>query len=180
MPMQTAELTETDLAMMRCALELAEQAGAMGEVPVGAVVYRGWQGGQGGRILGQGHNLRETRADPTAHAEIIAIRAAAEALGTWRLDDCSIAVTLEPCPMCAGALVNARMGRLIYGCTDLKMGCVHTLATLCTDERFNHRLTVIGQVMADPCARLLGDFFQARRGLDRPAKPRPDRGPQSI
>ena len=174
MAMQAAEPTETDLAMMSRALELAGQAGAMGEVPVGAVVY------QGERILGEGHNLRETSADPTAHAEIIALRAAAEALGTWRLDDCSIAVTLEPCPMCAGALVNARMGRLIYGCTDPKMGCVHTLATLCTDERFNHRLTVIGQVMADPCARLLSDFFQARRGLDRPAKPRPDRGPEST
>ncbi len=167
MRMQPSEITDTDLSMMQRALALAERAGEMGEVPVGAVVYRS------GEVLGEGHNLRESAADPTAHAEMLALRAAAATLGTWRLDDCSIAVTLEPCPMCAGALVNARMSRLVYGCTDPKMGCVHTLAHLCTDERFNHRLDVAGGIMADECARILADFFQARRGPDRPPKPTP-------
>ncbi len=147
-----------DLAMMRLALSLAQEAAAMDEVPVGAVVYRG------GEVLGRGHNLREARADPTAHAEIIALQAAAQTLGTWRLEDCSIAVTLEPCPMCAGALVNARVARLLYGADDPKMGCVRTLHALCTEPRFNHRLVVLPGVLAEEGAALLRDFFRQRRG----------------
>ena len=142
---------------MRLALDQARQAAAVGEVPVGAVVYRGES------VLSQAHNLREKLADPTAHAEILALREAAQALGSWRLEACSIAVTLEPCPMCAGALVNARVQRLIYAADDPKMGCVRTLHELCTDPRFNHRLTVTGGVMADESSRLLKAFFQSRR-----------------
>src|SRR5690606_22513734 len=128
-----------------------------------------------GEVLAAAHNLRETRADPTAHAEVLALRDAAAKLGTWRMDDCGIAVTLEPCPMCAGALVNARMGELVYGAADPKMGCVDTLASLCTDPRFNHRLTVRRGVLADACVDVLQRFFRARRGDDRPPKPRPTR-----
>ena len=143
--------------MMRAAVAQARCAAALGEVPVGAVVY------QGDRVLAEAHNLRESAADPTAHAEIIALRAAAKRLGTWRLDGCSIAVTLEPCPMCAGALVNARVARLVYGAADPKMGSVRTLHELCTDERFNHRLTVIEGVLADECGAVLIEFFQQLR-----------------
>ena len=159
------DATSIDLRMMLRALELARYAAAIGEVPVGAVVYRGEE------ILGEGFNLRESQADPTAHAEIIALKAAAKKLGTWRLDECSIAVTLEPCPMCAGAMINGRVARLIYGAADPKMGCVHTLYQLCTDARFNHRLEVIAGIEAAACGQVLQDFFKARRGKDKPAKP---------
>jgi len=143
--------------MMLRALEQARRAAAAGEVPVGAVVYKGED------ILGEAHNLRESVHDPTAHAEIIALRAAALKLGMWRLDGCGIAVTLEPCPMCAGALINARIDHVVYGAADPKMGCAGTLYNLCTDERFNHRLRVISDVMADECVKLLQEFFAARR-----------------
>ena len=153
-----AEPTSEDLAMMKRALALAEQAAALGEVPVAAVVYRH------GRVLAEAHNQREQAQDPTAHAEIVALRQAAAIVGSWRLDQCTMAVTLEPCPMCAGALVNARVARLVYAAADPKMGCVDTLAQLCTDPRFNHRLEVIRNVMPDEAASLLQTFFQARRG----------------
>ena len=129
----------------------------MGEVPVGAVVYRGEQ------VLAEAHNRREIDHDPTGHAEIIALRAAAAQLGTWRLESCSLAVTLEPCPMCAGAMINARVGRLVYGVRDPKMGCVDTLYQLATDTRFNHRLEVVEGVAADECAAVLSGFFQKLR-----------------
>ncbi len=154
----SARNPDLDLAMMRHALALARQAAARGEVPVGAVVY------QGERILGQGHNRRETDQDPTAHAEIIALRKAARTLGSWRLEDCCIAVTLEPCPMCAGALVNARVARLVYGPADPKMGSVATLHRLCDDPRFNHRLEIVPGLLADESAELLKEFFRQRRG----------------
>ena len=153
--------------MMRLAIEQAQRAAAMGEVPVGAVVYRG------DTVLAVAHNLRESAADPTGHAEIIALRGAAAASGTWRLDDCALAVTLEPCPMCAGALVNARLSRLVYGAADPKMGCVDTLYQLCGDARFNHRVQVVSGVLAHACGRLLSDLFAQRRGPDRPAQPTP-------
>ncbi|MFA9477707.1 tRNA adenosine(34) deaminase TadA [Phycisphaerales bacterium AB-hyl4] len=156
-----------DEAMMRLALTEADRAAAMGEVPVGAVIV------QGDVVLARAHNRRESDADPTAHAELLAMRAAAQQLGTWRMDECTLYVTLEPCPMCAGALVNARMGRLVYGCTDPKMGCVDTLYHLCTDTRFNHRLMVRGGLLAEDCAAMLQRFFQARRGREKPPKPRP-------
>lgn len=152
--------------MMRRALKLAHQAAAIGEVPVGAVVYRG------NDVLAEAFNRREHDADPTAHAEILALRAAAARVGTWRLDGCGLAVTLEPCPMCAGALVNSRIDTVVYGCTDPKMGCVDTLHTLCSDARFNHRVTVRAGVLAEECAQVLRDFFQQRRGGDKPPKPR--------
>ncbi len=161
------ELTAADEAMMEHAIRMAGQAAQLGEVPVGAVVYRD------GNILAVGYNLRESTADPTAHAEIIAMRQAAQQLGTWRLDDCSLAVTLEPCPMCAGAMVNARLGRLIYGATDPKMGCVDTLYQLCEEPRFNHRVKVIAGVKAEKCGKVLTEFFQSRRGSAKPPKPRP-------
>ncbi len=159
--------TAIDRSMMMLAIAQAQAAAAVGEVPVGAVIYRGEQ------VLAQTHNLRESRRDPTAHAEILALRTAAKQFESWRIEGCSIAVTLEPCPMCAGALVNARIDRLIYGATDPKMGAVHTLHQLCTDERFNHRMEVIAGVEADTCARLLQDFFRARRGAEKPGKPAP-------
>src|SRR5690606_30835015 len=139
-PMPDAALKpdELDTAMMHRALAQAERAAEMGEVPVGAVVYRRADGA----VLAEAHNRRETDADPTAHAEMLAVRAAAHAVGTWRLDGCAMAVTLEPCPMCAGALINSRIDRLVYGAADPKMGCVHSMYQLCTDARFNHRLEV--------------------------------------
>ena len=151
--------TTIDTQMMQRALELAHAAAAMGEVPVGAVVYRD------NEVLAEAHNRRESDADPTAHAEMIAIRTAAEVLQSWRLVDCTIAVTLEPCPMCAGAIVNARIPRLVYGAADPKMGCVQTLYELCSDPRFNHRVEVVpgAGVMAEACGEVLSAFFQKLR-----------------
>jgi len=143
--------------MMDLALAEAAQAATLGEVPVGAVIYRGET------ILGRGHNLRESAKDPTAHAEMIALREAAAAMASWRIEDCTMAVTLEPCPMCAGAMINARLPRLIYGADDPKMGCVKTLYELCTDARFNHRLDVIAGVEAEACAEVLRQFFRSLR-----------------
>lgn len=156
-----------DESMMRLALEQAREAASLGEVPVGAVIYRGDE------VLAKAYNLRESTADPTAHAEILALRQAANRLGTWRLDGCTIAVTLEPCPMCAGALINSRIDRLVYGTTDPKMGCVDTMYQLCTDTRFNHRLEVVQGVLKDECVEVLQTFFQARRGSNKPPKPKP-------
>ena len=156
---------------MRLALEQAHAAADLGEVPVGAVVYRL----DDGQVLAAAHNLRESAADPTAHAEVLALRAAAARRGLWRLEHCGLAVTLEPCPMCAGALVNARIGELVYGCTDPKMGCVDTLHQLCAEPRFNHRLPCRGGVLAQDCAEVLRTFFARRRKGQAPAKPRPTR-----
>ncbi|MHC4422910.1 MAG: tRNA adenosine(34) deaminase TadA [Planctomycetota bacterium] len=151
------ETTPTDLAMMTRAIDLAAAAGDAGEVPVAAVVYQGQQ------ILAEAANNRQATADPTGHAEIVALREAGRALGHWRLIDCSLAVTLEPCPMCAGAMVNARLGRLVYGADDPKAGACKTLYSIPTDRRLNHQVTVIGGVLDEQCARLLSDFFECRR-----------------
>jgi tRNA(adenine34) deaminase len=148
---------------MRLALELAAQASAGGEVPIGCVIVQN----STGQVIGQGFNRRETDHDATAHAEILAIRQAGQVLGHWRLLDCTLVVTLEPCPMCAGAIVNARIPRLIYGCDDPKAGAVRTLYELCHDPRLNHRLEVIPHVLAEPCAQALRDFFQAQRALGK-------------
>jgi tRNA(adenine34) deaminase len=161
-------LTATDLAMMRRAIALAREAAAIGEVPVGAVVYRVHEGAE--EIIAEAANVRETHADPAGHAELVAVREAGRKLGTWRLTDCSLAVTLEPCPMCAGAMVNARLGRLIYGATDPKAGACHTLFEITTDKRLNHAVTVIGGVMAEQCRALLLGFFRERRRIKRGAK----------
>ncbi len=153
--------------MMRRALEQARRAAAIGEVPVGAVIYRGDE------ILAEAFNLRESSRDPTAHAEVLSLRIAAKKLESWRMEGCSIAVTLEPCPMCAGALVNARMERLVYGAADPKMGAVRTLYQMCDDVRLNHRLEVIAGIEVGDCAEVLQAFFKARRGGENPPKPRP-------
>ncbi len=150
-------VSDVDVAMMRRALALADEAAAMGEVPVGAVVYRGEE------IIAEAFNLRESENDPTAHAELIAMRKAGEALGEWRLSGCSLAVTLEPCPMCAGALVNARVERVIYGAADPKAGACHTLYKIPSDTRLNHRVEIIRGVMEPECRRQLQAFFQQRR-----------------
>lgn len=149
--------TPPDETMMGEALALARTAAEQGEIPVGAVVYHGET------IVGCGGNRREMDDDPTAHAEIVALREAGRALGTWRLEACTLVVTLEPCPMCAGALVNARLGRLVYGVSDPKAGAAGTLYDIPTDERLNHRLEVTAGVLADNCLDLLQQFFKARR-----------------
>lgn len=149
----------TDIAMMAHALALARAGAAMGEVPVGAIVYDTATG----RVLGEGANRRETDADPTAHAELIAIRAAAKTLGDWRLSACTLVVTLEPCAMCAGLIVNARLGRLVYGAADPRAGAVRSLYGLTTDPRLNHRVEPIAGVMAQEAAALLREFFGSHR-----------------
>ncbi len=151
---------ETDLEMMRRALELAREASAAGEVPVGAVV---WETATG-RVLGEGRNRREEDRDPSAHAEHIAILEASRAVGDWRLNHCSLAVTLEPCPMCAGLIVNARVGRVVYGADDPKAGACRSLYELTTDTRLNHRVELVPGVLADEASDLLRAFFRARRG----------------
>ena len=137
--------------LMRLAIEQAMCALAKDEVPIGCVIHHE----PTDRIIGRGLNLRESDHDPTAHAEIIAIKQAAAELGHWRLLDCTIVVTLEPCPMCAGAIVNARIPRLIYGCTDPKAGAVRTLYRICDDERLNHRVQITEGILAEQCAGLL-------------------------
>ncbi|MCU0662206.1 MAG: tRNA adenosine(34) deaminase TadA [Myxococcota bacterium] len=138
---------------MQEALALAAQAASMGEVPVGAVIVHQ------GRIIGTGRNGREATQLPTAHAELLAIEAAARHLGSFRLEDTTLYVTLEPCPMCAGAIVNARIPTVVYGCDDQKAGAVRTLYQLLEDPRLNHRCTVIPGVAAEEAATLLRDFF---------------------
>jgi tRNA(adenine34) deaminase len=128
------------------------------EVPVGAVLLD-----PGGNVLARAHNQRESNADPTAHAEILAIRAAARALGSWRLEGCTLVVTLEPCPMCAGAVVAARIGRVVYGAADPKAGAAGSLWDIPRDRRLNHRAEVIGGVLAEESAALLREFFARRR-----------------
>ena len=128
------------------------------EVPVGAVIL-----GPAGDVLSRAHNQRESDADPTAHAEILAIRAAARALGSWRLEGCTLVVTLEPCPMCAGAVVAARIGRVVYGAADPKAGAAGSLWNIPRDRRLNHRAQVIGGVLAEESAALLREFFARRR-----------------
>ncbi|OHB74002.1 MAG: tRNA-specific adenosine deaminase [Planctomycetes bacterium RBG_16_55_9] len=146
---------------MRLALEQAGIAEENGDVPIGAViVYQN-------QIIGKAYNQREQLKDPTAHAEIIALTQAAAFLESWRLHGCTIYVTLEPCPMCAGALVLARLDRLVYGCDDPKTGAVKSLYTITTDERLNHRLEVISGVLEEPCRQQLQQFFARRRQEQR-------------
>jgi tRNA(adenine34) deaminase len=142
---------------MKIAIEQAQVAAENGDVPIGAVIVHN------GQIIGKAYNQREQLQDPTAHAEIIALTQAAAALESWRLDNCTIYVTLEPCPMCAGALVLARIDRLVYGCDDPKTGAVKSLYNIVTDGRLNHRIEVTSGVLADECSKLLQQFFQKRR-----------------
>ena len=150
-------------ALMQLAIEQARLAKAMDEVPIGCVIFHE----PTGRIIGRGYNRRITDRDPTGHAEVLAIREAARVIGDWRLVDTVLAVTLEPCPMCAGAIVNARIPRLIYGCADPKAGAVRTLFRVCDDARLNHRVDIQPDVMAMDCAALLQDFFKAQRRLGK-------------
>ncbi|MFL6238856.1 MAG: tRNA adenosine(34) deaminase TadA [Actinomycetes bacterium] len=143
---------------MQVAIDEARSALAGGDPPVGAVVVD-----ENGTIIGRGHNQRESAGDPTAHAEVLAIRAASTRRGQWRLAGCTIVVTLEPCTMCAGAIVLARLDRVVYGAADPKAGAVGSLWDVVRDRRLNHRPEVISGVLADECAGVLRDFFEQRR-----------------
>ena len=143
---------------MTRALELAESAASRGEVPVGAVLTKDQE------IVAEGHNLTVTSNDPTAHAEVVVIREAAQKLGDWRLTECTLYVTLEPCAMCSGALVLSRLRRLVFGAWDPKAGMVGSLGNLVQDARLNHRIEVTGGTLADASGDLLKDFFRGRRG----------------
>ncbi len=151
----------SDEDWMRLALDEARLAAQKGEVPVGAVVVHG------GVVIGRGHNLRETLQDPTLHAETIALREAAQSLGSWRLEDTTLYVTLEPCAMCAGALVLSRVPRVVYGCDDPKAGAVKTLYTIGSDERLNHRFELVAGVLSQECATMLSAFFANIRASKR-------------
>ena len=158
MELHSLDQAREDHRWMAEALRLAGLAGLAGDVPVGAVVVRDAE------ILGRGWNRREAEGDPTAHAEILALREAAKSIGGWRLDGAAMYVTLEPCPMCAGAVVNARIARLVFGAPDPKAGACGSLFEIPADPRLNHRMPVTPGVMAEESARLLRAFFEERRG----------------
>ena len=151
-----------DERFLREAIAFAKIAFSEQEVPVGAVVVRG------GHMIGRGRNRREALADPTHHAEIEAIREAAQAVGSWRLEGATLYATVEPCPMCAGAAVNARISRIVFGCADPKAGYCGTLGNIPQDPRLNHRAIVEGGLLAEECGDLMKLFFQARRGRGAP------------
>jgi tRNA(adenine34) deaminase len=146
-----------DYYFMDRALKQAQLAYKKGEVPVGAVVVKD------GEIISRGYNLRESTNDPTAHAELIAMKKASKKLDSWRLTGCTLYVTLEPCPMCSGVIVNSRIDRVVFGAYDQKAGCCTTLYHLCNDERFNHRAEILGGVNEEKCAKILSDFFKEKR-----------------
>jgi tRNA(adenine34) deaminase len=150
------------LQHMEMALEEAAAAAAEDEVPIGAVIVSFQRG-----VIGRAHNQREQLLDPTAHAEMIAITQAAQALHSWRLENCALYVTLEPCPMCAGAVVQAQLPLVVYGAPNPKAGACETLYRITSDPRLNHRAQVIGGVLADRCAAVLGEFFEAKRRLGK-------------
>ncbi|HVL99818.1 MAG TPA: tRNA adenosine(34) deaminase TadA [Egibacteraceae bacterium] len=154
----------THKVWMERAVAQARRASAVGEVPVGAVVVHG------GRVIAEGYNRREADQDPTAHAELIAVREAAAALRSWRLEGCTLYVTLEPCTMCAGALVLARLPALVYGASDPRAGAVGSLYDVARDPRLNHRVEVTAGVLAEECGALLTRFFRARRRRSQPAE----------
>lgn len=142
---------------MKYAIEEAKKAEEIGEVPIGAVII------YEGEVVGRGYNLRERDQDPTAHAEMIAIKEASERLGSWRLIDCDLYVTLEPCPMCAGAIIQSRVRRVIFGTLDPKAGCAGSLMNLLQDSRFNHQTEIEVGVLQDECSQLLTNFFRRIR-----------------
>ncbi|MFC7687543.1 tRNA adenosine(34) deaminase TadA [Ureibacillus sp. GCM10028918] len=151
------ELFERDRKFMLEAMEEAKKAQALGEVPIGAViVYKD-------QIIGRAHNLRETSQNAVTHAELMAIQQACEAIGSWRLEETTLYVTLEPCPMCAGAILQSRVPRVVYGARDMKAGCVDSLYRLLNDSRFNHECEVTEGVLADECGDMLTSFFRAIR-----------------
>ncbi|NJP39305.1 tRNA adenosine(34) deaminase TadA [Alkalicoccus luteus] len=148
---------EQDILFMQEALLEAEKAGAMGEVPIGAVIVKD------GEVIARGHNLRETTQQSLTHAELIAMEEACRVTGSWRLEDCTLYVTLEPCPMCAGAVVQSRVERVVFAADDPKAGCCGTLMNLVQDTRFNHRAALTSGIMKEEAAALLTDFFQRLR-----------------
>ncbi len=147
----------TDIDFMSIALDLARTAGSLGEVPVGAVVVKD------GEIVGRGYNQPIGKHDPTAHAEVMALRDAAQKLGNYRLPGCTLYVTLEPCAMCSGAIMHARIGRVVFGATDPKTGVAGSVINLYTEARLNHHASIEGGLMAGECGSLLSSFFAARR-----------------
>jgi tRNA(adenine34) deaminase len=149
--------TDEHERLMRLALAEADRAVEHGDVPVGALVLRD------GELIASRHNERELSGDPTAHAEVLALRDAAERLGTWRLEDCTVVVTLEPCLMCAGAMVNARVAQVVYGAADMKAGACLSLYNVCDDPRLNHRIELVPAVLEDECGALLTRFFASQR-----------------
>lgn len=157
----TENLLQPHDGWMRSALDQARIAFEAGEVPVGAVIVHH------DRIVAEGYNQRESLGDPTAHAEMIAITQAAQTLESWRLLDCVLYVTLEPCPMCAGAIVQARIPTVIYGTTDPKGGACHTLYKITSDPRLNHQSTVVGGVLREECRAILQEFFAVQRSLGK-------------
>ncbi len=163
-PRDEAPMTpnDVDTAFMQRCLLLAEEAAAKGEVPVGAVVVD-TAGADGGVVVGEGKNRREVDHDPLAHAEMLALKQASTSLSRWRLSGCTLYVTLEPCFMCAGALVNSRVDRVVFGAVDPKAGAVGSLFDVCRDARLNHRLVVDSGVLATECGDVLKRFFKARR-----------------
>ncbi len=163
-PRRDAPDVPSDADYMEMALELARGAAQRGDVPVGALVV------SRGAVVGQGFNNRERAHDPTGHAEIVALREACQGAQRWRLDGATLYVTLEPCPMCAGAIVNARLARLVYGAEDPKAGAVRSLYRVCDDPRLNHRLDVVAGVLASQSAELLRNFFGEARTRKRAAK----------
>jgi tRNA(adenine34) deaminase len=167
MPVDLHKLAATDREYMQLALREAETAFAEDEVPIGAVIVQGNVAGGLGRVIAAAHNQREQLHDPTAHAEMIAITQAAGVLDDWRLEGCTLYVTLEPCPMCAGAIVLARLPRVVYGAADPKAGAVDTLYQLLNDDRLNHRADVVAGVLAEPCGELLTRFFTAKRAAGK-------------
>jgi len=157
-------MEETDYQYMLEAIEEAKKAEEKHEVPIGAVVVIG------GEIVGRAHNLRETAQRSIAHAELLAIDEACQKTGSWRLEDATLYVTLEPCPMCAGSIIMSRVKRVVFGAYDPKGGCVGTLMNLLQDERFNHRAEVVGGVMEEECGRFLTDFFRSLRAKQKANK----------
>ena len=165
--MQRTPTQSEDAHYMKMALEQARQAEALGEVPIGALIVLD------GRVIASAGNRRETWQDPTAHAELIALREAAKRTGSWRLEGATLYVTLEPCVMCMGGIILARIPRLVYGARDPKMGAVGSIYDFSTDERFNHAVTVTEGVLADECSEMLSVFFRQLRQKKKTAKMQP-------
>ncbi len=158
------DIFDADRLFMKQALEEAQQAALLGEVPIGAVlVYEG-------KIIARAHNLRETTQNATTHAELLVIQEACKKIGSWRLEDTTLYVTLEPCPMCAGAILQSRVPRVVYGARDQKAGCVDSLYRLLNDERFNHECDVTEGILAEECGQILTDFFKALRDRKKAEK----------
>ncbi|UUV24571.1 MULTISPECIES: tRNA adenosine(34) deaminase TadA [Lysinibacillus] len=158
------DIFDVDRLFMKQALEEAQQAALLGEVPIGAVlVYEG-------KIIARAHNLRETTQNATTHAELLVIQEACKKIGSWRLEDTTLYVTLEPCPMCAGAILQSRVPRVVYGARDQKAGCVDSLYHLLNDERFNHECDVTEGILAEECGQILTDFFKALRDRKKAEK----------